>query len=874
MKKTSLQPTDGEQFNKGTFQSEQTTIGDNMKNIRKTSVQFFFALTLVAAALVTFQLQGTDAQAQSSYFTSQGCSGCHSAPVVATCNGCHAHGTHPSSAKSSINVAGATNKTSYAPGETVTVTITGGYRTGWFRAVLYDQNTVELARSTGNDSGMGSSATYPATLSAPAPTTPGTYVWKVGWYGNQYDSGTYGSGWTPDPNNSGHGTEIVSANSFTVASAIDTTAPVIGVFTLPATATSLTVPVSSLTATDNVAVTGYLITTSATPPAASAAGWTASAPTSVTAVAGSNTFYAWAKDAAGNVSAVKSATVVVSLPDTIAPVVTFTLPATATSLTVAVSSLSATDNVAVTGYLITTSATPPAASAAGWSASAPTSVTAVAGSNTFYAWAKDAAGNVSAVKSATVVVSLPDTIAPVVGTFTLPATATNLTILVSSFTATDNVAVTGYLITTSATAPAASASGWTTTAPASVTAVVGINTYYAWAKDAAGNVSLSKSASVTVTLPDTIAPVVGAFTLPATATSLTVSVSSFTATDNVAVTGYLITTTAAAPTASAAGWSATAPTSVTAAAAGSVTFYAWAKDAVGNISAAKSASVVITTTTTDTTPPTLTISSLANGAFTNKVTLNVTGNASDASGIKSVTVNDQVVTVNPDGSFSYALTLTVGANTITTIATDNAGNQQVDTRTVTYDPNAPVLTVSAPADNSTTIQSFITVTGTISESSTVTISVNNGSPQSAAITGNSFSSTVNLAPGVNTIDIIATDPAGNSATAKRTVTYDNSNTSLTLAVIYPSQDITTRSSSLTLKGTVVDASSNVKVSITIDGKTYTPEVDHGAFHQRLTFTKAKLYAITVTATDDAGNSSSIVRNVIYRPSSDDNHHDD
>src|ERR1039457_2210654 len=111
MKKSSLQPIDGEYFNKRTFSLKQSTKGDNMKNIRKASVLSFFAMTLVAVALVTFQLQGTDAQAQSSYFTSQGCSGCHSAPVVATCNGCHSHGTHPSSAKSSINVAGATDKT-------------------------------------------------------------------------------------------------------------------------------------------------------------------------------------------------------------------------------------------------------------------------------------------------------------------------------------------------------------------------------------------------------------------------------------------------------------------------------------------------------------------------------------------------------------------------------------------------------------------------------------------------------------------------------------------------------------------------------------------------------------------------------------------
>src|SRR5512133_249129 len=570
MKQLSLPPTDVVRFDEGTLCSEQTTKGVKMHKISNASLKFFFGLALIAAPLVAFQLQGSDVQAQSTYFTSRGCSGCHSTPVVATCNGCHHHGN--------ANLSATANKTSYAPGETVTVTLTGGTRTGWIGARLYNQSGVEIARPTGNQSGMGSSTTFPAVLSAPAPLTAGTYTWKMAYFGNLDGSGT----------GDVHGEQAVNV-TITVAAAVDAVAPVV-TFALPATSTSLTVPVSSLSATDNVAVTGYLVNKVASPPAASATGWTATAPTSVTAVAGSNTFYAWAKDAAGNVSAVKSATVVVTLPDTTAPVVSFTLPATATSLTVSVSSFSATDNVAVTGYLITTSSTVPAASATGWSASAPTSVTAVAGSNTFYAWAKDAAGNVSAVKSATVVVSLPDTIAPVVS-FTLPATATSLSVSVSSLSATDNVAVTGYLITATSTAPAASATGWAASAPTSVTAVVGSNTFYAWAKDAAGNVSAVKSATVVVSLPDTTAPVVS-FTLPATATSLTVSVSSFSATDNVAVTGYLITTSSAVPAASATGWAASAPTSVTAV-VGSNTFYAWAKDAAGNVSAVKSATVVV-----------------------------------------------------------------------------------------------------------------------------------------------------------------------------------------------------------------------------------------------------------------------------------------
>ena len=94
-----------------------------------------------------------------------------------------------------------------------------------------------------------------------------------------------------------------------------------------------------------------------------------------------------------------------------------------------------------------------------------------------------------------------DTVAPVVGTFTIPSTATSLTVPISTFTVTDNTGVTGYMITTTNTTPSASATGWTTTAPTSYTvSAAGTYTLYAWAKDAAGNVSTAKSASVTVTV--------------------------------------------------------------------------------------------------------------------------------------------------------------------------------------------------------------------------------------------------------------------------------------------------------------------------------------------------------------------------------------
>jgi hypothetical protein len=117
----------------------------------------------------------------------------------------------------------------------------------------------------------------------------------------------------------------------------DTTGPVVTAFSLPATAASRSVSVSAFTATDNVAVTGYMITQSATPPAATDVGWTATAPATVTAAAdGSQTFFPWAKDAAGNVSAVgTSATVAITVKVTIGAAGTDTTSAVGANATFA-----------------------------------------------------------------------------------------------------------------------------------------------------------------------------------------------------------------------------------------------------------------------------------------------------------------------------------------------------------------------------------------------------------------------------------------------------------------------------------------------------------------------------------------------------------
>jgi len=95
-----------------------------------------------------------------------------------------------------------------------------------------------------------------------------------------------------------------------------------------------------------------------------------------------------------------------------------------------------------------------------------------------------------------------DITAPNVTAFSVPTNASTLTVDISSFTATDDVEITGYLVTESASAPSAGDSGWSATAPSSYTfSAAGFKTLYAWTKDAEGNVSSSLSSVTTVTLP-------------------------------------------------------------------------------------------------------------------------------------------------------------------------------------------------------------------------------------------------------------------------------------------------------------------------------------------------------------------------------------
>ena len=195
-------------------------------------------------------------------------------------------------------------------------------------------------------------------------------------------------------------------------------------------------------------------------------------------------------------------------------------------------------------------------------------------------------------------------------------------------------------------------------------------------------------------------------------------------------------------------------------------------------------------TVKETVKPVITISSPSNGAYiasnqpnivftvtdeTNgsgvkidSLSVKIDGSAITSGITKTAITNGYSVTVTPS-------TLSDGSHTVTINCADNDGNRATEkSTTFTVDTVPPVLNVTSPDDGLITNKSTVVVAGTTNDStsSPVTLTVN-GNTVSVGSDG-SFSTTVTLSEGKNTITIKAVDKAGKVSTVTRTVTYDSS----------------------------------------------------------------------------------------------------
>lgn len=141
---------------------------------------------------------------------------------------------------------------------------------------------------------------------------------------------------------------------------------------------------------------------------------------------------------------------------------------------------------------------------------------------------------------------------------------------------------------------------------------------------------------------------------------------------------------------------------------GSHTVTITVSDNDGNAADAKS-----TNYTVDTVPPTLNITAPTEGLITATPAQTVRGTTNDATSspvVVRITLNgtDQgAVTIAADGSFSKAITLAEGQNTIVIKATDAAGKVSTVTRTVKLDTSVPAIKSATitpnPADTGETV---------------------------------------------------------------------------------------------------------------------------------------------------------------------------
>ena len=363
-----------------------------------------------------------------------------------------------------------------------------------------------------------------------------------------------------------------------------------------------------LSGSDSVGVTGYYLSTNSDTPSITDSNWESVTSTdrfskelsdNISTVEQSYSFYAWYRDGGGNISTQSSSSIIYDVTAPSSTSVSINSGSSTTSSTGVTLTLSATDSVGVTGYYASESSSTPSLDASGWKNV--TSSTAYSGNVSFslssgesektvYAWFRDVAGNISTSSSDNITKTGVDTSAP-------SGSITKGCGLI--LTATDNIGVTGYYLSTNSSTPSATSSSWnnvtsTTSFSKKITSYSSYTYYYVWYKDAAGNISSRYSEYVGSSSSDSTAPS-GSISLSDNGSSTVTS--SLSATDSCGVTGYYLSTSSSSPSTSSTGWTAiTSTTSYTASVSytftsfsGSATLYVWFKDASGNLSSRYSA---------------------------------------------------------------------------------------------------------------------------------------------------------------------------------------------------------------------------------------------------------------------------------------------
>ncbi|NIG42275.1 Ig-like domain-containing protein [Enterobacter sp. Acro-832] len=251
----------------------------------------------------------------------------------------------------------------------------------------------------------------------------------------------------------------------------------------------------------------------------------------------------------------------------------------------------------------------------------------------------------------------------------------------------------------------------------------------------------------------------------------------------------------------------------------------------------------------------------------------------------TVTLNgmDYTTTVQANGSWSVTVPsadlsgITDGNYTISAAVSDKAGNPASADRDVLVDTTVPQLTIHTVSDddviNSAEHAQALIVTGSVTGAAAgdvVTVTLNGKSYTATLDASGNWSVGVPaadvtaLTAGDYTITAALTDKAGNSNSATHGVAVNLTAPGLTIDTVSGDDVInnTEKTQDLTLSGTASGLAAGAVVTVVLNGKAYSAQVDdNGKWTTTVPASEVgqlgeALYTVTASATDSVGNSTS------------------
>ncbi|MBS1119889.1 MAG: hypothetical protein H6Q90_2117 [Deltaproteobacteria bacterium] len=266
----------------------------------------------------------------------------------------------------------------------------------------------------------------------------------------------------------------------------------------------------------------------------------------------------------------------------------------------------------------------------------------------------------------------------------------------------------------------------------------------------------------------------------------------------------------------------------------------------------------------DTTPPLAAIAVLP--PYSATTTVAVSGTVTDSTAVASAMffVNgvpaSGPLAIGTGGAVGATVTLAEGMNTIVLRATDGAGNVGAASSLIVRDTVSPAVTIVSPSAEQAVSSGALGVTLLVTDQTATTITIGDQSFAVPSGTG-MVSAVVTLpAPGANTVELTATDAAGNVATASTIVLLDPTAPIMSIDVD-DGVRLGEQPGDQLLATVHLDALSATTV-VTSTGETYSLPRGGGVVQIAMPL-QPGTNVFTFTATNETGASAMLSRTVVY-----------